>query len=152
MNYKRINLINEPNAKKIYIDQGDLIASSKPIYTNFVGSCSILGFRINNINFLVHIDGLRNEQYIIKYIKHNFTQKMLHEIQYVYIIAGTWCDNTRCYNSNLSIIKAKIILNEFKIFNKIKIINPVESRIQWKDNITISKKGIQIGDHHIISF
>ena len=46
--------------KCIYVDESHIIISKNKLITSNVGTCSILLFSFNNINFMAHIDALRN--------------------------------------------------------------------------------------------
>ena len=118
-----------------YVDQSKIIVSKNELITSQVGTCSILLFSFNNLNFMAHIDALQNtSDNIISQIKKYFD---INQLKYkkVYIIPGAWCNNTNCYT--LTIIKnaLKKLKIEFIIHKK---------NIKWINNIYIDKNNISI--------
>ena len=118
-----------------YVDQSFIIVSKNALYTSHVGTCSVLLFSYNNLNFMAHIDALQNNsiQIIEKIKKHFNTTKLKNDIT-VYIIKGPWrLDN--CYTTNI-ITKSLNTLN-------IKF-NIIEKKIKWTNEIYINNNKITI--------
>ena len=118
-----------------YVDQSHIIISKNKLITSHVGTCSILLFSFNNLNFMAHIDALQNNSFqIISKIEKNFDINKLKQKK-VYIIPGAWCNNTTCYT--LTIIKNALKKLEIKfiIYKK---------NIKWNNNIYINKNNIAI--------
>lgn len=128
MNY--YNICNSCN----YVDQSKIIISKNKLVTSHVGTCSILLFSFNNINFMAHIDALQNTtNELIKKIEKNFDINKLSKIK-VYIIPGAWC-NTKCYTTKLIINALKKLKIEFIIYKK---------KIKWNNTIYINNNNITI--------
>ena len=122
----------KPLCNCIYVDQSQIIVSSKELYTSHVGTCSILLFSHNNINFMAHIDGLQNNSdEIINKITKYFN---INKINNVTIYKGNWCYND-CLSTN-------IIINSLNKLN----INYIlyEKKIKWNNYIYINNKRILI--------
>jgi len=118
----------------IYVDQSKIIVSKNKLITSHVGTCSILLFSFNNLNFMAHIDALQNTSYqIISKIKKKFDINQLKRKK-VYIITGAWC-NTKCYTTQIIINALKKLKIEFIIHKK---------NIKWINNIHIDKNNISI--------
>ena len=117
-----------------YVDQSEIIISKNKLITSHIGTCSILLFSFNNLNFMAHIDALQNSSIqIIKKINKNFDVNKLRKIK-VYIIPGSWCNNN-CYTTKLIINTLKKLKIEFIIHKK---------NINWKNTISIDKNNITI--------
>ena len=128
MNY--YNICNSCN----YVDQSKIIISKNKLVTSQVGTCSILLFSFNKINFMAHIDALQNTtNELIKKIEKNFDINKLSKIK-VYIIPGAWC-NTKCYTTKLIINALKKLKIEFIIYKK---------KIKWNNTIYINNNNITI--------
>ena len=116
-----------------YVDQSEIKISKNKLITSHVGTCSLLLFTLNNINFLAHIDAIYNKKkQIIKKIKDNFIIKDLKNID-IFVIPGEWC-KTNCITINI----IKDTLKELKL--NYKIIN----NIKWKNSISINNGNINI--------
>tara|TARA_B100001094_G_C17965305_1_gene687558 strand:- start:160 stop:558 length:399 start_codon:yes stop_codon:yes gene_type:complete len=116
-----------------YVDQSEIKISKKELRTDNVGTCSVLLFSLNNINFLAHIDAIyTTETILLNKIKKNFQINDLKKIN-IYIIPGEWCDN--CYTINLikNVLK-KLNLSKYKIINGLK----------WKNSIILNNNLIKI--------
>lgn len=122
----------KPLCNCIYVDQSQIIISSKELYTSHVGTCSILLFSHNNINFMAHIDGLQNNSdEIINKITKNFN---ISKINNATIYKGNWCYND-CLSTN-------IIINSL---NKLNINYTLyEKKIKWNNYIYLNNKSILI--------
>ncbi len=117
-----------------YVDQSKIIISKNELITSHVGTCSILLFSFNNLNFMAHIDALQNtSDQIISKIKKKFDINQLKQKK-VYIIPGAWC-NTKCYTTQIIINALKKLKIEFIIHKK---------NIKWTNNIYIDKNNISI--------
>jgi hypothetical protein len=128
MNY--YNICNSCN----YVDQSKIIISKNKLVTSQVGTCSILLFSFNKINFMAHIDALQNTtNELIKKIEKNFDINKLSKIK-VYIIPGAWC-NTKCYTTKLIINALKKLKIEFIFYKK---------KIKWNNTISINHNNITI--------
>ena len=46
-----------------YVDQSNIIISKNELITSHVGTCSILLFSFNNLNFMAHIDQYKIHQF-----------------------------------------------------------------------------------------
>ena len=91
----------------LYVDQSKIIISNKKLYTSHIGTCSVLLFSYNNINFMAHIDALQNNSIeIVNIIKKKFNYKKLINVK---IYKGLWCYNN-CLSTNI-IINALSKLN-----------------------------------------
>ena len=110
-----------------YVNQSVMKISQKQLYTNSVGSCSILMFHHNNLNFMAHIDGGKNtSKNVIQFIKDGFSNyKSINAI----IIKGPWC-NDDC-NS------IKIILNSLNNLNISYMF--YKNEINWENTILFDK-------------
>ena len=118
----------------IYVDQSNIIVSKQPLYTSHVGTCSVLLFSFNKINFMAHIDALQNNsKQIIKKIKERFDIEKLKG-EKIYIIKGSWC-NEECITTNIiknALEKEKLV---FLIYKK---------RVKWNNEIHIKNNKISI--------
>lgn len=85
-----LNFINCLNCN--YVDQSEFKFSKNKLYTSHVGTCSVLVFRQNNLNFMAHVDAMQtNSQFILNFIKNNtYNFENIHAI----IIKGPWCTNS----------------------------------------------------------
>lgn len=120
--------------KCIYVDESHIIISKNKLITTNVGTCSILLFSFNNINFMAHIDALRNtSSQIISRIKKNFNIQELKKSK-IYIIPGAWCSNN-CYTKKIIINALKNLKLDFIIYKK---------NIKWNNTISINKNNILI--------
>jgi len=117
-----------------YVDQSEIIISKKQLRTSNVGTCSILMFTFNNLNFMAHIDALQNtpEQLIIK-IKKNFDINKM-KTKKVYIVPGAWC-NKKCYTIQIIMNALEQLKIEFIIHKK---------NIKWDNVIDIDQNNILI--------
>ena len=122
----------KPLCNCIYVDQSQIIISSKELYTSHVGTCSILLFSHNNINFMAHIDGLQNNSdEIINKITKNFN---ISKINNATIYKGNWC-YSNCLSTN-------IIINSL---NKLNINYTLyEKKIKWNNYIYLNNKSLLI--------
>lgn len=128
MNY--YNVCNECK----YVDQSKIIVFKNKLFTSHVGTCSILLFSFNKLNFMAHIDALQNtSEQLIKNIKKNFDINKLQKIK-VYIIPGAWC-NVNCYTTQIIKNALKKLKIDFIIHKK---------KIQWNNDIYIDKNNISI--------
>lgn len=117
-----------------YVDQSNIIISKNELITSHVGTCSILLFSFNNLNFMAHIDAIQNTSVqIISKIKKNFDINKLKQKK-VYIIPGAWCNNN-CYTIEIIKKALKKLEIEFIIHKK---------NIKWNNNIYINKNNIKI--------
>ena len=118
----------------IYVDQSKIIVSDKPLYTSHVGTCSVLLFSHNNLNFMAHIDALQNNsKQIIKKILERYEIEELKEVE-INIIKGIWC-NERCITTN-------IIKEALEELNLVYLI--YKKRVNWNKEIHIKNKKISI--------
>ena len=120
---------------KTYVDQGEIKISTNSLSTSHIGTCSVLLFKVNKLNYMAHIDALQNkEKDIVNSIKNYFTIEDLKKTN-IYIIPGAWCNN--CYT--LKLIKKVLIkldLNKnYKVYNK---------KINWESTIFINSNGVNI--------
>ena len=122
----------KPLCNCIYVDQSQIIVSSKKLYTSHVGTCSILLFSHNNLNFMAHIDAMQNNStQIINKITNYFNTTDFND---VIIYKGNWCYND-CLSTN-------IIINSL---NKLNINYTLyEKKIKWNNYIYINNKSITI--------
>ena len=122
----------KPLCDCLYVDQSKIIVSNKKLYTSHVGTCSILLFSYNNLNFMAHIDALQNNSnQIIKKIITNFDYSKLNN---VIIYKGPWCYNN-CMSTN-------IIIKSLKNLNISYILH--EKKIKWSNDIYINNNIITI--------
>ena len=118
----------------IYVDQSSIVVSDKPLYTSHVGTCSVLLFSYNKLNFMAHIDALQNSsKQIIKKIKERFEIEKLKEVE-INIIKGIWC-NEECITTN-------IIKNALEEENLVYLI--YKKRVGWENEIHIKNNKIKI--------
>ena len=118
----------------IYVDQSSIVVSDKPLYTSHVGTCSVLLFSYNKLNFMAHIDALQNNsKQIIKKIKERFEIEKLKEVE-INIIKGIWC-NEECITTN-------IIKNSLEKLNLVFLI--YKKRVGWENEIHIKNNKIKI--------
>ena len=112
----------------IYVSQSLMKISNKALYTNYVGSCSVLVFSDENYNFMAHIDGGKNKSYLLtEFIKNNFSNIKNIKAQ---IIKGPWCNND-C--NSIKIIEQS--LNDLNIDYTF-----YSNEITWENNIIYNKK------------
>lgn len=95
---------NDPNY--ICVNTGETIISNKPIKTDYVYTCTVLAFSINNKHFMSHIDDINPNMY--NDIKHVLKNVYLPNVRYVHIWRGKLCKDN-CKSLNIS----KEILNLF---------------------------------------
>ena len=116
--------------KCLYVDQSKIMTSKQTLYTSHVGSCSVLLFSYNKLNFMAHIDALQNNsEEIIKKIKKHYNLNELKK-EPIYIYKGPWCYD-KCYTTDI-IIKA---------LNKLNLTYIVyENKIKWNNEIHINNK------------
>ena len=118
----------------IYVDQSSIVVSDKPLYTSHVGTCSVLLFSYNKLNFMAHIDALQNSsKQIIKKIKERFEIEKLKEVE-INIIKGIWC-NEECITTN-------IIKNALEEENLVYLI--YKKIVGWENEIHIKNNKIKI--------
>ena len=118
----------------IYVDQSSIVVSDKPLYTSHVGTCSVLLFSYNKLNFMANIDALQNSyKQIIKKIKERFEIEKLKEVE-INIIKGIWC-NEECITTN-------IIKNALEEENLVYLI--YKKRVGWENEIHIKNNKIKI--------
>ena len=118
-----------------YVDQSFIIVSKNILYTSHLGTCSVLLFSYNNLNFMAHIDALQNNHsQIIDKIKKHFDVNKLKSDVTAYIIKGAWCFD-KCSTINI-ITKSLNALN-------IKF-NISEKKINWSNEIYIDNNKIKI--------
>ena len=116
----------------LYVDQSKLVISTKKLYTSHVGTCSILFFSYNKLNFMAHIDALQNNSSeIINKILMYFDYSKINN---VLIYKGPWCYNN-CMSTNI-IIKSLRKLNISYILH--------EKKIKWTNNIYINNNIVTI--------
>ena len=83
-----------------YVETGDILISNERLYTSKVGTCSILMFKLLDLNVMAHIDaGETKKEYLIEKIKNTFSDFELKNIKKIYLIIGPWCDKY-CYENN----------------------------------------------------
>ena len=117
-----------------YVDQSEIIISKKQLRTSHVGTCSVLMFSFNNLNFMAHIDALQNtREQLIKEIKKKFDIKKMR-IKKVYIIPGAWC-NKKCDTIKIIMSVLKQLKIEFIIHKK---------NIKWENVIDIDNNNVSI--------
>jgi len=117
-----------------YVDQSEIIISNKKLRTSHLGTCSVLAFSFNNLNFMAHVDALQNtKEQLLKKIKKKFDIKNIR-LKKVYIVSGAWC-NTKCDT-------IRIIMNVLKQLNIELIIH--NKNIKWKNIIDIDQNNISI--------
>ena len=125
MKYLRIN--------NNYVDQSEIKISKKKLITSHLGTCSVILFSLNNINFMAHIDAVYNKkEQLINIIRNNFNIKELKKID-IYIVVGEWCNK-----NSISINIIKNSLDELEL--SYKILN----NIKWKNTISIDNNNINI--------
>ena len=130
-NNSSLNSYNYLCKNCVYVNQSQMKISENLLYTNKVGSCSVLIFNHDNKNFMAHIDSMQNNsKELDKFIRHNFNN--ITNINAV-IIPGPWCDNC----TSIQIIKTS--LNNLGIKytfydNSIKF----EDTINFNKNISIT--------------
>ena len=114
----------------IYVDQSKIMVSKETLYTSHVGSCSVLLFSYNKLNFMAHIDALQNNsEEIVKKIKKHFNVNKLNEGK-IYIYKGHWCYN-KCATTDIII----------KSLNKLNLTYIVyENKIKWSNEIHINNR------------
>ena len=118
----------------IYVPQGKIKISKKPLFTKGLGTCSVMIFQIDNIYYLTHVDVDMNSEILYKNIKKKFNKKQLTKIKKnIYICSGKWNGNK---NTRIIILK---VINKLRMINKI-----IELKINHEDSIGINKKGIWI--------
>lgn len=109
------------------VNQSQIKISPNALYTNYVGSCSVLVIYHNNLNLLGHIDGMQNNSdQLTKFLKTNLNN--INNLNAI-ILTGPWCgkkcnsiniitDSLKTLNINYSIIKDKIEFNDTIYFDK----------------------------------
>ena len=114
----------------LYVDQSKIMTSKQTLYTSHVGSCSVLLFSYNKLNFMAHIDALQNNsEEIIKKIKKHYNLNELKK-ESIYIFKGPWCYD-KCVTSD-------IIINALNKLNLTYIV--YENKIKWNNEIHINNK------------
>ena len=113
-----------------YVEQGIAAVSYDKLYTNGVGTCCVITFRINNKNFLSHVDAYTSEQYIINTINKHFNKELNTHFS-IYLYKGSWCEDC----SSVSIVKNA--LKKLNIYNK--LID--KGIIKHSNTIIINKNG-----------
>tara|TARA_B100001175_G_C19415824_1_gene593600 strand:+ start:105 stop:485 length:381 start_codon:yes stop_codon:yes gene_type:complete len=122
----------KPLCDCIYVDQSKIIVSKKKLYTSNVGTCSILCFSYNNLNFMAHIDALQNNSnQIINKIITNFDYLKINN---VVIYKGPWCYNN-CMSTNIILKCLKKLNISYRLYEK---------KIKWTNNIYINNNIINI--------
>lgn len=75
-----------------YVNQSQMIFSSKKLYTTHVGTCNVLVFSLGNKNFMAHVDSMQNsEKELNDFLLMNIPKNKLRKINPV-IIKGPWCE------------------------------------------------------------
>lgn len=116
-----------------YVDQSEIKISQNKLITSHAGTCSLILFSLQDINFLAHIDAMYNNQkQIIKKINENFSIKDLKDID-IFVVPGEWC-KTNCITLNIIKNSLKELDLNYKIINN----------IEWKKSISINKGSINI--------
>ena len=123
----------KPLCDCLYVDQSKIIISSKKLYTTNIGTCSILLFSYNNLNFMAHIDALQNNSdEILNKIQIYFDYSKINNVS---IYKGPWCYNYNCISTNM-IIKCLKKLNISYTLH--------EKKIKWNNTIYINNNIITI--------
>ena len=93
-----------------YVNQSQMIYSSKKLYTTHVGTCNVLVFSMGNNNFMAHIDSQQNTEEELKdFLENNIPKEELKNINPV-VIKGPWCEK-QC----TSFTKITNVLDSLKI-------------------------------------
>lgn len=93
-----------------YVNQSQMIYSSKKLYTTHVGTCNVLVFSMGNNNFMAHIDSQQNTEEELKdFLEKNIPKEELKNINPV-VIKGPWCEK-QC----TSFTKITNVLDSLKI-------------------------------------
>ena len=122
----------KPLCNCLYVDQSKIIVSKKKLYTSHVGTCSVLFFSYNNLNFMAHIDALQNNT---KQIKNKILEHFNHsKLNNVSIYKGPWCYNN-CMSTNTIIKSLKQLNISFILYEK---------KIKWTSNIYINNNIVTI--------
>jgi|TARA_B100001093_G_C26301095_1_gene789434 hypothetical protein len=122
----------KPLCNCLYVDQSQIVVSRKKLYTSHVGTCSILLFSYNKLNFMAHIDALQNNNIeITKKILKYFNTQNIHN---VFIYKGNWCF-TDCLSTNTIITSLNNLNISYKIYEK---------KIKWNNYIYIDNNIITI--------
>ena len=111
-----------------YVDQGVASVSNGELYTDSVGTCSVIAFHNNKMNFLSHVDALTSEDYLVNTIKKHFN---LNNYFTIYVWSGSWCED--CDSQNL----IENALDKLNIKNKMKYMG----KVNFKNKIIIDKFG-----------
>jgi hypothetical protein len=141
MKIKFLSVCEDKDNSCKYVETGDISISNERLYTSKVGTCSILMFKLLNLNVMAHIDaGVTKKEYLIENIKSSFTNDELKSIKKIYLVIGPWCTDY-CYESNNSkcecnsIQIAKNTLTELGLLNKLHILKENEVNIAWETDI-----------------
>lgn len=122
----------KPLCDCLYVDQSKINISNKKLYTSHVGTCSILLFSYNNLNFMAHVDALQNNSnQIIKKIITNFDHSKLNNVT---IYKGPWCYNN-CMSTDIIIKSLKNLNISYTLYEK---------KIKWSNDIYINNNIITI--------
>ena len=93
-----------------YVNQSQMIYTSKKLYTTHVGTCNVLVFSMGNNNFMAHIDSQQNTEEELKdFLEKNIPKEELKNINPV-VIKGPWCEK-QC----TSFTKITNVLDSLKI-------------------------------------
>ena len=111
-----------------YVDQGVVSVSHDELFTDAVGTCSVVAFHSENKNFLSHVDAHTQDIYLINTIKKHFNP---NKIPTIYVWSGAWCEEC---DSKKVIEKA---LDELKIKSKMRFMG----KVNFKNKIIIDKSG-----------
>lgn len=133
------------NGNCIYVDQGETKVSTDALYTNHVGSCSVLLFHFDNKNFMAHIDGLQSHKSIEEILNQHFSKQKLQEKDFkIYLIVGPWCNN----NNNIcnSIKIANKVISNLGLQQKFVVLNKEQSKINWESEVWIDENGYSVID------
>lgn len=116
----------------LYVDQSKIVVSNKKLYTSHVGTCSVLLFSYNNLNFMAHIDALQNNSVEINtIIKQHFNPKYIDNVS---IYKGNWCYND-CLSTNIIIASLNKLNISYKVYEK---------KIKWNNFIYINNNIVSI--------
>jgi hypothetical protein len=129
-----------------YVETGDILISNERLYTSKVGTCSILMFKLLDLNVMAHIDaGETKKEYLIEKIKNTFSDFELKNIKKIYLIIGPWCDkycyennNTKCECHSIQIAKNTLV--ELDLIDKLYILEEDEANMTWETDIWFDGK------------
>jgi len=111
-----------------YVDQGVVSVSHDELFTDAVGTCSVVAFHSENKNFLSHVDAHTQDYYLMNTIKKHFNT---NKISTIYVWSGAWCEEC---DSKKVIENA---LDELNIKHKMKFMG----KVNFKNKIIIDKSG-----------